>query len=183
MYYLYYIVSEKSNGIYVGVTTNLKHRLSSHRYCANKGNKRPLYTHMREFGVDNFVIWTVTAYNNKNEAYIAEEAEIKRLRQDSNNMVLNVADGGLGGYVVPDEYKEIWRAKLIKARKGRKPALGMKHTEENKRFFAECNKRKIPKYPKEIITLSFKDAKEKYNISKTHYYRLLKQAKGNALVE
>ena len=181
MYYLYYLVSEKSNGLYVGVTSNIKQRLASHRWCANKGNTRPLYTHMRELGVNNFVIWTVQSYKNKNEAYLAEEVEIRRLRQDTGNNILNVASGGLGGYVVPEEYKEIWRAKLIKARKGRKPALGMKHTEENKRLFAECNKRKIPKYPKDIITLTFKEANEQYNISKTHYYRLLKQAKSNDL--
>ena len=185
MYYLYYLISKRTyifNGkrdtIYVGVSKNPKRRWNSHNYMARKGKNTPLYNCMREH---EFFLITVKVFQDKTDAYLAEQRTIESLRKDSNTTILNVANGGLGGYVVPEEYKEIWRAKLIKAREGRKPALGMKHTEENKRFFAECNKRKIPKYPKDIITLSFREANGQYNISKTHYYRLLKQAKSNDL--
>lgn len=57
----------------------------------------------------------------------------------------------------------------------------MKHTEENKRFFAECNKRKVPTYPNLDFKLGFKKNNELYGISKTHYYRLLKRAESNDL--
>ena len=58
----------------------------------------------------------------------------------------------------------------------------MKHTEENKKFFSECTKRRILLYPNLSVTkLSFKEAKEQFEISKTHYYRLLKRPKNNDL--
>jgi hypothetical protein len=65
---------------------------------------------------------------------------------------------------------------LSQARQGRTPALGMKHSDENKRYFSECSKRREPKYPKQVTEIPFKEASEKYGISKTHYYRLLKRA-------
>jgi len=51
----------------------------------------------------------------------------------------------------------------------------MKHTEENKKFFGECGRLrwdKYGRYPAEVTAMSFKEANEKYGISKTHYYRM-----------
>ncbi len=180
MYNLYYIVSEKTKYLYIGITNNLKRRFACHKHSANSGKKSPLYNCMRKHGVENFLIVLVNEFDTKEQA---QQAEIDAISFARTNQwkILNLADGGEGGYVVPEHLKDEWRAKLSKARQGRKPALGMKHTEENKKFFAECNKRKISKYPKEITNLSFKEAQAKYNISKTHYYRLLKRAENNEL--
>lgn len=180
MYYLYYLVSGKTDWIYVGITNNPKRRLASHRCAARTGKKSPLYDCMRKYGIDNFYMDIDTEFPTKELAQQAEINMISFVRR-RNLKVLNLAAGGEGGYVVPEHLKDEWKAKLSKARQGRKPALGMKHTEENKKFFAECNKRKVPKYPKEITTLSFKEAQTRYNISKTHYYRLLKRAESNDL--
>lgn len=180
MHYLYFIVSEKTSYLYIGITNNLRRRFACHRYSANSGKKSPLYDCMRKHGVENFLIVLVNEFDTKEQA---QQAEIKTISEARANQwkILNLADGGEGGYVVPEHYKDVWRAKLSKARQGRKPALGMKHTDANKKLFAECNKRKIPKYPDEVTTLPFKAAKAKYNISKTHYYRLLKRTENNAL--
>lgn len=155
-------------------------RMIQHKSSANRGRKSPLYDCMRKHGVENFLITIRDTFDTKEEC-IQSEVDWIALARKEGWKLLNLADGGEGGYVVPEHLKGAWRAKLSKARQGRKPSLGMKHTEENKKFFAECNKRKVPKYPKDITTLSFKEAASEYNISKTHYYRLLKRTEPNEL--
>jgi hypothetical protein len=159
---------------------DLHTRLVQHRSCARLGKKSPLYDCMRKYGVDNFLICVRDEYETKEECQQSEKDWITFARKEGWSL-LNLANGGEGGYVIPEASKEEWKAKLSVARQGHKPALGMKHTEENKKFFAECNKRKVLIYPSTITNLSFKEAKDQYGISKTHYYRLLKRTKSNVL--
>lgn len=88
-----------------------------------------------------------------------------------------MTNGGEGGFVVPAEKINSWKEKLSKARKGRQPALGMKHTEENKKLFSEVSKKYWDENriysPEEIRKFSsFKEANRATGISKTHYYRI-----------
>ena len=179
MYYLYYLISNKTNWLYVGITNNPKQRMASHKSAAKRGVKSPLYDCMRKYQ-DSFYMEVDSEYPTKELVQRAEINTIAFLR-NRNIKILNLADGGAGGYVIPDHLKDEWKAKLSIARQGRKPALGMKHTEENKRFFAECNKRKVPTYPNLDFKLGFKKNNELYGISKTHYYLLLKRAENNEL--
>lgn len=181
MYTVYFIVSSKTNYLYIGMTSKqLSVRMAQHRHAANKGKKSPLYNCMRKHGVENFMIATRDTFETKEECQQSEKDWITLARKEDWKL-LNLADGGEGGYVVPEHLKDEWRAKLSKARQGRKPALGMRHTEENKKFFAECNKRKVPNYPNLDFSLGFTKNNKLYGISKTHYYRLLKRAKSNEL--
>lgn len=183
MYTVYFIVSEKTSYLYIGMTSKrLSTRMAQHRHAARSGKKSPLYDCMRKHGPENFLIAVRDIFDSKEECQQSEIDWIAFARKE-NWKILNLADGGEGGYVVPEASREAWIANMSKAQSKRtkQPALGMKHTEENKRFFAECNKRKVSKYPKDICSLSLKEAKEKFNISKTHYYRLLKRAKSNDL--
>lgn len=181
MYYLYYLFCNTSDTVYVGFTNNLKRRLSSHKSSARNGKKSALYDAMRKHGQDNYKIFPFKVFVDKQAAFEQEAVEIAKLRQ-AGVRLLNLADGGEGGYVIPAHKREEWRAKLSEARQGKKPALGMRHTEENKRFFAECNKRKVLSYPDlDPLEYSFKEANDNFGISKTHYYRLLKRAKSNDL--
>lgn len=180
MYYLYYIVSDKTNYIYIGITNNIKRRMASHKHSANKNKKSPLYDCMRKYGVNNFLMVLRNTYTTLKECQEAEIKEISDCRK-KNMKILNVADGGEIGYVIPENKKSEWIAKLREARKGKTPALGMKHTEENKKFFSECNKRKTLRYPNLDFSLGFAKNNKLYGISKTHYYRLLKRVKTNEL--
>lgn len=180
MYYLYYIVSEKTSYFYIGITNNLQRRFACHKHSANSGKKSPLYNCMRKHGVENFLIVLVNEFETKEQAQQAEIKEISDARTKQWK-ILNLADGGEGGYVVPEHRKDEWKAKLSKARQGRKPSLGMKHSKENKKFFSECAKRKILRYPNIDFSLGFSKNNKLYGISKTHYYRLLKRAKRNDL--
>lgn len=94
-----------------------------------------------------------------------------------------MADGGDGGFVVQDI--ESWKKKLKIARAGKKPALGMKHTKENKKLFSKVSREywdtqdTFVKKEDEIvdygIEYGYKKAMSKFNISQTHYYRLRKK--------
>ncbi len=182
MYTVYFIVSDKTTSMYIGMTgKSLSTRMAQHRHAARSGKKSPLYDCMRKYGPENFLIAIREELETKEECQQAEIYWIAHARKE-NWKILNLADGGDGGYIVPPEKKDAWRAKLSIARKGRKPALGMKHTEENKKFFSECSKRRKPLYPNlDVTKMGFTEANKFCGISKTHYYRLLKRAKTNDL--
>jgi len=167
--------------MYIGMTSkSITQRWSGHKHAAKIGKKSKLYDAMRSYGNDVFSLSEIASYQYKEDCCKAEIEAIRFNREIGFNLY-NLADGGEGGYVVPEHLKDEWKAKLSKARQGRKPALGMKHTEENKKFFAECNKRKVPTYPNLDFLLGFTKNNRLYGISKTHYYRLLKRTESNDL--
>ena len=56
-YNVYRIVNDVDDKVYIGsTTTELWHRMSQHRADARKGEKSPLYEHMRKIGVEHFKI-------------------------------------------------------------------------------------------------------------------------------
>lgn len=175
--YLYKIINLQSDSCYIGITKNcyLK-RLRDHKSAARRGTKNKFYDAIRSYGEDNFIIGVIKEYTNYNELLQAEFNTIKEYKE-SGKKVYNILDGGKSYFPIVN--KEAWKVKLRKARKGRKPALGMKHTDKNKELFKKISKEywnSVETYPKEkIVKLSFKEAKEKYGISKTHYYRIRKQ--------
>jgi hypothetical protein len=133
---------------------------------------------MRKHGFDNFEMILINAFENKQNA-VDLECSLISLDDDQ---CLNLAPGGEGGWVVVN--KNDWLNKLSVARQGGKPALGMKHAEENKKKFGEFGRLRwdiYGRYPIEVTDYSFLDANKQFGISKTHYYRLLKQAKINDL--
>lgn len=146
--------------------------MAMHRWTA-KTSTKPLYRAMRKYG--NFEIMLLKTFETREELIEAEIKAIAEARSYEHHLY-NLADGGEGGFVITDPIKKLsWIEKLKVARKGAKPALGMKHTEENKKFFSECNKRKIPTYPNIDFSLGFAKCNKIWGISKTHYYRLRKR--------
>lgn len=179
MYSIYFIVSNKTEYIYVGMTKHkLNVRLNQHRHQARLGRKSPLYDCMRKHGSSNFEVILKETFDTLEKCKEAEKSWITHAREKTWKL-LNLADGGNGGYVIPDEKRASWIDKLIIARKGKKPALGLKHTEENKKFFSECSKRRMLLYTGlDVTKVSFEEANLQFNISRTHYYRLLRKSKG-----
>lgn len=139
MHYLYFIKHKDSNALYVGVTSNLKLRWNSHKCSYNLGTKSKLYNHMRKYGFDNYEM--VEEYRHESRRIIEglEKTLIYWYRRSPVIKLLNLADGGEGGFVVPDHKIDEWKTKLKLARAGRKPALGMKHSDENKKRFSEMS--------------------------------------------
>ena len=172
MFYLYCITNKISGRQYIGMTgSSLNKRMSGHKCAANLGKKSKLYDAIRSYGFDNFSIEAIQTFETKQECC---EAEIKAIA--SRDDLYNLASGGEGGFTVSNI--EEWKKKLRAKRAGRKPALGMKHSEENRKFFSACTKRKKLLYDVELPA-TFKEANTLLGISRTHYYRLVKRARSN----
>lgn len=181
---LYKIVNLVSSGVYIGITKgDLKSRFRMHKFQARNGRKTPLYDAMRKYGEENFSIEILKEFEDFKELCDAEIEEIKSARA-SEVTCYNLCDGGVQNFDYVRRDREKWIANLKTKRVGRKPALGMKHTEDNKKLFSEFGKQrwdKYGRYPEEVIHLPPKEAREKFGISKTHYYRLRQLAKSNDL--
>lgn len=179
--YLYEIRNTVSNTVYVGITRNsIASRFRSHKHSAKRGTRTPLYDSIRSKGFDKFSIHLIKECADEAELLQSEKDLISYHRNTSK--CYNVLDGGEAYFPIKDwdEHKR----KLKIARAGRKPALGMQHTDENKRLFSECSTRRwdmYGRYPDDVINYRFIDANKKFGISKTHFYRLRKLAESNDL--
>ena len=173
---LYEIRNTVNNSIYVGITrSKLSVRWGAHKCAAKRGVKSILYDAIRSFGIENFSIHIISTFDEEADLLQGEKDLISHYRYLQRSM--NILDGGEAYFPIKD--KESWRKQLSLQRQGKKPALGMKHTEENKKLFSQYGKArwdKYGRYPDDIINLSFKKAHNEFGISKTHYYRLKKQA-------
>jgi group I intron endonuclease len=181
MYYIYCIINSITGSMYIGQTSkDISRRYYEHNhnaYTLNKKNK--LYDAIRKYGKDTFYVVELETVTTKTQANLSEILYIEQCQQLGINLY-NMTKGGDGGFVVPEEKLVEWKEKLSLARQGRQPALGMKHTEENKKLFSEVSNKYWNEHRKytteQIISAgSFKTANELYGISKTHYYRLIKR--------
>lgn len=130
MYYVYVIESDLTDKYYIGYTKNLSPRWNSHRFYS-KSRKSKLYDCMNKYGFDNFELVLIKAFENKEDALQFERSLISL---DDENC-LNLVPGGEGGFNVIDV--ESWKQKLREKRKGRKPALGLKHSNTTKEILRQ----------------------------------------------
>ena len=73
-YNVYRIVNDVDEKVYIGsTTTELWHRMSQHRADARKGEKSPLYEHMRKIGVEHVKIERICT---SDELHIKEVEEM-----------------------------------------------------------------------------------------------------------
>lgn len=177
MYRLYEIVNNISGSVYVGITgASLARRWSSHIYRLRTGKKTKLYDAIRSYGLDKFEMSEKATFNSREECEYAEICLISYYKSLGKN-IYNMTKGGDGGWCVQDI--ESWKNKMKQGRRGRKPALGMKHTEENKKLFADVSRKYWDSQdtynPEDVIKYTHKEAKRVLGISTTHYYRLRKQ--------
>lgn len=212
MYYAYIVENVVNSTYYIGITNNPKERWNRHQSNARADITKSryntyMYNAIRKYGISNFTFEVIAEFNNKNDCELFEIATIEWFR-DNHIPNYNIHDGGKLGFSMADhlmyeEWKQkqsdfmvrqkkndpeafgAWRGKLSKARQGKRPALGMKHTEANKQLFSKVSTEYWDKqdtytnYVEDILKLSHKEAKNEFNISTTHYYRLKKRFAGN----
>jgi group I intron endonuclease len=180
--YLYEIRNTVNNSVYVGITrSSVAARWRCHKSAAKRGVKSILYDAIRSIGFDNFYIVCVCELPNE-ESLLSSEKELIALHRKSDHKCYNILDGGEPYFPITDW--DAQKEKLKKARAGRKPALGMKHTDENKAKFSNFGKQRwdlCGRYPEEVLLYRFIESNRMFGISKTHYYRLRKLAESNDL--
>lgn len=179
--YLYKIVNTLNNNVYIGITrTLIRDRWKAHVWSARNNIKSALYDAMRSYGIENFTIEVIKQFDNEQDLLQAEKDTIKYYRQLLGK-TYNILDGGESYFPIKD--KEAWKIKLKEKRVDRKPALGMKHTDDNKKKFSDVSKAywstQTTFNEDEIAKLSFKEAHKTFGISKTHYYRLRNRVRDN----
>ena len=178
MYKLYKITSTATHKVYYGITNGeLSRRWAAHKH-SSKSSPAALYNAIRKYGIETFTINLVWEFDSRDDCGFAEQEMIRTSKGNNYNM----HRGGSTGFSMrdksEDEYLQ-WKESLSKSRQGSKPALGMKHTKENKKLFGEYGKLRWDihgRYPDDVLNYSFAEAHRKYGISKTHYYRLRKQS-------
>jgi group I intron endonuclease len=150
---LIYEAYNKNNGkVYVGLTTQtLEKRKSSHLRSAKSGSTSYFHKAIRKHGEDAFDWCVVAETNDLGSLYKLEQLFIS-LYEDWQTY--NISLGG--------EHS----------------AYGMKHTEQTKKVCGEYakirwdGKRTSDIYLEEVfLCKSYKEAKKKYNIPKTTWYR------------
>jgi len=183
---VYKVINNKTSRMYFGITCDMYNRKHCHKNMSKKqnrnkpGGKTPFYDAIRKYGWDNFT-WEILSECSKEEACEMEITLIETNKEECYNL----HKGGEIGFSMrdksPEDYKS-WKNKLKKKRVGRKPALGMKHTDENKKLFKDVSRKywdSQETYSEDVLDYSFKEANIKFGISKTHYYRLRKRALTN----
>lgn len=215
MYYAYLITNNVNNKVYIGITINPRERWLRHQSNARcesfkRGKGTYLYNSMRKHGIENFTFEVVKEFINKSDCCTYEENTIAFFRENAISNY-NLHDGGTLGHAMSPthpkweqwklalrknslansndtEARNAWINKLKEQRKGKTPALGMKHTNESKQIASEVSNkywdtqdpftRDIDRVTK-ILALSHRDAKAQFGISTTHYYRLKKRFAAN----
>lgn len=175
---VYRFRNTKTGKEYYGISKDARRRRYGHVYSVRRGCNTPFYSAVRKYG------WPVFEFEILYEGLSPEEAadvEIQLIRvSKEKGLSYNLHLGGSIGFDIRTKSEEdvnAWRQKLISARKGKTPALGMKHTDEAKKLFSQCSKYRwdlYGRYPEDVLSLSFIESNKKYGISKTHYYRLRK---------
>ena len=210
MYYAYKIINNVNQKVYVGITCNPDNRWQRHQSNARSDSPKAryrtyLYNAMRKHCIDNFCFSTIAAFTDRKECELFEVLLIAAMRLYSVPNY-NLHDGGTLGYDMRtntnyEQWKhnltaaaignssdpairEAWINKLKEKRKGRTPALGMKHSNESKAIASKVSNaywdtqetyaRDTDKVTA-ILALSHREAKLQFGISTTHYYRLKKR--------
>jgi hypothetical protein len=136
--YTLFLTSKPDEIRYVGVTKydTTAVRLKGHKKAARMGKKLPVYDWIRKHGEDSVNAAVVASFLTIQEAYAAEKQLIHELRLTSAQL-LNLADGGTGGYTGPPSKEarqkmgaasrgRVWSQeslnKLSAANKGKKPS-------------------------------------------------------------
>ena len=216
MYYAYLITNNVNNKVYIGITINprerwLRHQSNTRCESFKRGKGTYLYNSMRKHGIENFTFEVVKEFTNKSDCCTYEENTIAFFRENAISNY-NLHNGGTLGYAMSPthprweqwkltlsrnaiansndiEARNTWIDKLKERRKGRTPALGMKHTNEAKQIASEVSNKywdtqdtfaRDRDKVTSILALSHKEAKKQFAISTTHYYRLKKRFATNA---
>lgn len=96
--YIYKIVNNLNNKIYIGKTTNVDRRWLCHKYNAfNRKSSQPLYKAIRKYGIDNFSIYIIDSADIKDDLNYKEIYWIDYYKSNKSRNGYNRTKGGDGG--------------------------------------------------------------------------------------
>lgn len=137
MGYIYKIVNNLNNKIYIGQTKqDIQNRFIDHKKCAERFNPKDfgyrshLYSAMNTYGVDNFSISLLEQCDDKSLDR-EEKYWIKKLKSQDPDIGYNISPGGTGGCVwgSAENHPSLGKPGCIGERNG---FYGKHHSEEDK---------------------------------------------------
>lgn len=135
-YYIYKILNNLNNKIYIGKTNDLQKRWYNHVYCALVENE-PYYFYnaIRKYGAKNFTLEIIEECGSEELALLREKYWIATLDSNNRNIGYNMTSGGDGvsGFKHSEDSKNKQKIKM----------LGRKLTIEHKQKISQGNKGKI----------------------------------------
>jgi group I intron endonuclease len=146
-----YLLRNNVNGkVYVGQSVDICKRWYFHRLSANRGDKSPLYSAMRKYGINEFSV------------QVLEECEVTKLDEreaywmdfyEARERGYNLMPAGQNGRVMDDamrkwlsENSKKWKPTEEILEKMRAASTGKKHSEETKKKMSESSKNRWAKY-------------------------------------
>jgi len=143
--YIYKIINQLDNKVYIGQTVNPARRWRDHQ-CLTK-DKQEQYIHraMNKYGIENFLFEIIAVCKTTNDANIVEMEIIKQYNSRDKNYGYNVAPGG----------ESPWNRGLPPEQQ---PMFGKHHSEESKLKSSISNTGKIRTHYK-VRSKQIKDKK------------------------
>lgn len=136
MHFVYIVENSIDDKVYVGQTRDFEKRKYGHVYSAEKGDERPLYRAMREFGIDLFSFRILEECQTEEEASVREQYWVDQF--DSFNRGFNLTAGG--GYHVGNKgrkFSEDHKRKISESHKGKS------FSEETRKKMSESAKKRL----------------------------------------
>lgn len=119
MKYIVYKHTFKNNKSYIGYTSlSISKRLNKHIQNAQSGHDTKFYRAIRKYGISQIKSNVLCECISREEALEKEKFYISSYDTFKNGY--NMTLGGEGGFVVPEEKIEIWKAKKSKSMSGEK---------------------------------------------------------------
>ena len=110
--FIYKITNTINNKIYIGQTVqHVSSRYSRHKYNAKSGESGALYSAMRKYGIDNFLVEEIDGANSISELNYKEKHYIEYLNSKSPNGY-NIKEGGKNARQ-PESVKEKLRNRKV----------------------------------------------------------------------
>lgn len=132
MYYLYRIINQVNQKVYIGQSNKEKERWRQHKYFAKNPEKTGQYIHraMAKYGVENFIYEVISICKTSEDADFTETQLINQYNSRNKENGYNLAPGG----DIP------WNRGLPKELN---PLTGVPRSEETKRKISEATIGKI----------------------------------------
>ena len=118
MYIVYKITFKTTQKSYIGYTSKgLLARMHKHVKDAAAGRDSHFYKALRLYGISDCIFETLFVSDNKQEALNKEKELIKQFDTIDNGY--NIAQGGTGGWVIPDSKYKRWAKSIEDRTQGR----------------------------------------------------------------
>lgn len=120
IHYIYKLVNNKNDKVYIGCTKTPAHRMANHRYDARTNKKHLLYMDMRKIGIHNFKMQIIEDVKTLEEAKEIETYLIDLFDSRNPEFGYNKVRGTNKGFKHTDKSKKL----MSKSGKGKHKSIG-----------------------------------------------------------